>query len=361
MGFIADALQNTANTLHSVGINTPEMGWTESAGGASVPTTYKLPDGGTYSSPTGGSLQTATNLGTPYKPGVQEIDGKLYDFSGANPVLLGSAAGGDTGGDTGGAAGAVPDAKTVQANPLLAALASLDPARQTSRDRAQGDFDNTVKQYNDQLDIDRTRYTGQTTQNEQNLTGNRQAAMLQAAQGGQGLRAVLAAMGALNGTGSVLADRAIGQAANKDIGDAQNNFETNASTLQNAWSDTEAQDKQRRAQADAALQSSFNNADTSFYNNKIDILGKLANVYGADTSEGANYSNQAAGLYADVAKIPQGQAVSYTPVSSLYSPQNLAKYLSGTNNLQVKTQTGNSQPNSPSVVATVQKRKDELS
>lgn len=246
-------------------------------------------------------------------------------------------------------------------SPLLAALDALGIARDTSNNNAQSDYQNTIKQYNDLFGIDQTKYNGQVTQNEQNLTGNRQAALLQAAQGGQGLRAVLAAMGALNGTGSILADRAIGQAANKDIGDAQNTFETNASSLQGAWADTEAQDKQRRAQADAALRASQNANDTSFYNNKIDILGKLANAYGANTGQGANYANEAASLYGKVAAIPQGQAVSYTPVSNLYNPQNLASYLAGTNNLQVQTQPGSDAGATPSVVATVSKRKDELS
>lgn len=252
-------------------------------------------------------------------------------------------------------------AQAAAANPLIAAYNALTTARDTSNGRARDDYGNTIKQYDDQFGIDQQKYTGQTTQNEQNLTGNRQAALLQAAQGGQGLRAVLAAMGALNGTGSVLADRAIGQAANKDIGEAQNTFETNASSLQNAWADTEAQDKQRRNQANSALQAAFNNNDTSFFNNKIDILGKLANIFGTGSSQGANYSNQAASLYDTVAKIPQGQAVSYTPVSSLYSPQNLASYLAGTNNLQVQTQSGSDAAATPSVVATVSKRKDELS
>lgn len=254
------------------------------------------------------------------------------------------------------------NARAAQVNPLIAAYNALDPARNTARNRSQSDYDNMISQYNDQFSTDKQRYGGQVTQNEQNLTGNRQAAMLQASQGGQGLRAVLAAMGALNGTGSTLADRAITQSANKDIGDAQNNFETNASTLQNAWADTEAEDKQRRGQAQSALQASFNNADTNFFNNKIDILGKLANAYGAGSAEGTRYANQAAGLYDTVAKIPQGEAVSYTPVSSLYSPQNLANYLAGTKNLQVQAQGGNAQPNVPSIVATpTPKRKDELS
>lgn len=260
-------------------------------------------------------------------------------------------------GDTAGSGSGVSQA---QLNPLLAALLALDPARETSRNRAQSDYDNITNQYADQFGIDKQKYQGEVTQNEQNLSGNRQAAMLQAAQGGQGLRAVLAAMGALNGTGSILADRAIGQAANKDIGDAQNSFETNASTLQNAWADTEAQDKQRKDQARAALDASFNSADTNFFNNKIDILGKIANAYGANTSQGLDYANKAAGLYDTVSKIPQGQAVPYTPVSSLYSPKNLSSYLAGTNNLQVKTDAGNSKPNSPSVVTSTTKRKDEL-
>jgi len=250
-----------------------------------------------------------------------------------------------------------------QVNPLLAAYRALPGARDTANTRSQSDYDNFIKQYNDQFAIDRQRYGQQTTQNEQNLTGNRQAALLQASQGGQGLRAVLAAMGALNGTGSVLADRAISQAANQDIGDAQNNFETNASTLRNTWADTEGDDKRRRAEADAALEAAFNNNKTNYLNNKIDVLGRLSNAYNAydfGADKATQYSNEAAGLYGQVADIPQGQAVKYTPVSSLYSPQNLANYLAGTNNLQVQTQSGNAQPNTPNVFSTVSKRKDEL-
>ena len=254
------------------------------------------------------------------------------------------------------------NARAAAANPLIAAYNALGGARDTANTRARSDYDATINQYNDQFATDRTKYQGQVTQNEQNLTGNRQAALLQASQGGQGLRAVLAAMNALGGTGSILADRAISQAANKDLGQAQNNFETNAATLQGAWADTEAQDKQRRAQANSALQAAYNAADTNYFNNKIDILGKLANVFGADSAQSQNYANQAASLYGTVAKIPQGQAVSYTPVSSLYSPQNLSKYLAGTNDLQVQTQSGSQGPNTPRVYATVsQKRKDELS
>jgi len=73
MAFIADLLQNVANTAHNVGINTPELGWTESAGGSNVSATYKLPDTGkVYTSPSGALS------------GRQQIGNKIYDFSGQN-------------------------------------------------------------------------------------------------------------------------------------------------------------------------------------------------------------------------------------------------------------------------------------
>lgn len=297
-----------------------------------------------------------TQLGSAPSTGSLDLLGIMGDLT----RLDGIGAGGTT--DTGvGQGGVSAGPSRAQIDPLLAALESLGVARSTADTRAQSDYNKYIKQYDDQFAIDQGRYGQQTTQNEQNLTGNRQAALLQASQGGMGLRAVLAAMGALNGTGSILADRAISQAANKDIGEAQNNFETNASTLSNAWADTEAKDKQRRAQAEAAREAALAGNETNFLNNRIDILGKLANLYGAGSSEGANYASQAAKLYGDVAKIPQGQAAAYTPVSDLYSPQVLSNYLAGTNNLQVQAQSGNSQPSVPGVVATVSKRKDELS
>lgn len=246
------------------------------------------------------------------------------------------------------------------ANPLLSALEALGVSRQTADTRAQSDYSKILKQYQDQMAIDRSRYDEQTTQNEQNLARNRQASLLQASQGGQGLKAVLAAMGALNGTGSILADRAISQAANRDIGGAQDTFETNASSLNRAWADTEAEDAKRRAQAEAAREAALAGNEANFLNSRIDILGKLANIFGTGTSRGNQYADEAAGLYDRAARIPQGQAVSYTPVSNLYSNQNLSNYLAGVNNLQVQAQSGNSQPNAPSVIATPQRRRDEL-
>lgn len=252
-------------------------------------------------------------------------------------------------------------ALAARVNPLIAQYNSLSTARETGLKAAQTEFDNMMKGYADQFAIDKQRYDSQVTQNEQNLTKNRQAALLQASQGGQGLRAVLAAMGALNGTGSVLADRAIAQAANKDIGEAQNTFDTNASTLTDAWADTEAEKEKREAAARLALENARNNVERTYYSNKIDVLGRLASAYG-NNPQGLQYANQIGGLSDTLARIAPERAVSYADISSLYNPQNLANYLAGTKNLQVQAQSGNAQPNAPSsVVATpTQRRRDEL-
>jgi len=55
-----------------------------------------------------------------------------------------------------------------------------------------------------------------------------------AASGNQGLRAVLASLGALNGTGQQLAGRAVADSANNDIGGADQTFQNNATAIENA-------------------------------------------------------------------------------------------------------------------------------
>lgn len=54
------------------------------------------------------------------------------------------------------------------------------------------------------------------------------------AQGLQGLDAVLASLGALNGTGSILAGRAVADTTNGDIGNANQTFQTNGQAITNA-------------------------------------------------------------------------------------------------------------------------------
>src|SRR5690606_37710518 len=104
-------------------------------------------------------------------------------------------------------------------------LNSYLPSLLTQRDTEWGNIDGAYQselsgfeaaRQNAQNDFDKNIFT-----NENNLSRNRQNALIAAAQGQQGLRSVLASLGALNGTGELLAGRAVSQPANADLREEQ--------------------------------------------------------------------------------------------------------------------------------------------
>ena len=96
-----------------------------------------------------------------------------------------------------------------------------------------------------------------------------------AAQGNQGLRAVLASLGALNGTGQILAGRAVANSANNDIGGADKTYQDNATAIENAnntYHNSAAQrdatlqdtlDKDNKQARSTGLQSILNDAQSA--------------------------------------------------------------------------------------------------
>jgi hypothetical protein len=77
-------------------------------------------------------------------------------------------------------------------------------------------------------------YNGQLHDNSSGRATAIQNAEQAGAQGGQGLRSILASMGALGGTGQELANRAVANTTNNDIGGADHNFQTNATNINQA-------------------------------------------------------------------------------------------------------------------------------
>jgi hypothetical protein len=101
---------------------------------------------------------------------------------------------------------------------------------------------------------DQTDYNNQVQNNTENRARAVQNTEQAAAQGNQGLKAVLASLGALNGTGQVLAGRAVADSANTDIGTSDNTFQNNATAIQGAQSTYDNAAKAR----DNALQTALN-------------------------------------------------------------------------------------------------------
>lgn len=247
-----------------------------------------------------------------------------------------------------------------QVNPLLASLSSLDTILSNRLSNARDTYNRYINQYNDQDALDRQAYDTNVQQNNENLAGDRQAALLNAARGGQGLRSVLSSLGALAGSGVNLIERLVGRAANQDVGQADSTYKTNATNLNTAWGQTEQQQRQRRADADANLFNDEQNARADVLNSRKGILEQLANLYGSGSAKGNQYAGEATSLAPQIAATTKASTAPYAASSSLFSPQSLQTYLAGTKDLNVNT-SGSRQPviNSPAF-STTQRRDDRL-
>ena len=230
-----------------------------------------------------------------------------------------------------------------QESSLLDSLNALETVRNNARQASLDQYNKNLAGYSAAEAQDLANYNRQVSQNEANLASDRQAALLSASQSGRGLRSILAALGALGGTGQVLADRAVANAANLDIGDAQDTFGTNVDTLGTAYRETEQEQRQRRADADAALQNEYNAADLARAQGQQSTYETLANLFGLDTTSGANYATKAASLYPSIASASRQSVAKYADPSNLYSDQALENYKAGIKDLTVATAPSASQ------------------
>lgn len=249
-----------------------------------------------------------------------------------------------------------------QLNPLLASLSSLDTILANKNSQSRGEYNRAIKGYNEQDAIDRRNYDENTVQNEQALTAGNQAALLNAANASSGLRGVLSGLGALAGSGVDVVQRLVGLAANKDTGDVRQNFETNATNLNNAWSQAEQEQRQRRQDARATLDNSLQNNKANVLTSRQGIYEQLANLYGPDLAQGGEYASKAAALAAPIANTTRATVAPYAKASSSFSPGALKSYLAGTQNLEVDTSGGGGKSATPinSPLFSNDRRKDQL-
>lgn len=185
-------------------------------------------------------------------------------------------------------------------------------------------------QYDTETAANTKAYTTSTDQNKVNFTKNKEIALVNAAEGRQGLNGVLGSLGALNGSGIVLADRAVAKGANDDLNGADDNYSTNQQGLDAAVGAYNAADKLRRQQASdqgvLVKQGVENDAATE----RLGAYQNLVKDY-ADSGDSANakkYSDLATALFPTLAKtsVPTSLPTAQTAAFTLPS---LASYLSG--------------------------------
>lgn len=179
-------------------------------------------------------------------------------------------------------------------------------------------------------------YHNQSDTNQNNLQSNKESALLNAAQGRRGLFGTLASLGALNGSGVDLANRAVQTGANEDLSGAADNYATNQSGLDNTLATYNREDAARRQHAQDAADNNKKTVQNQGLTAKQSFYSNLANDYAAEgnSAQAKQYTDLAASLYPDIAatNVP---TMSLGSESAAFTPAALANYLAGANSTVV--------------------------
>ena len=236
---------------------------------------------------------------------------------------------------------------------------ALDTASANNLAAIMANYQRILQQYQDEEAINKQNYNEQVASNEQTRENTIQAALLAAAQGGRGLRSTLASVGAFNGDGVKLARRAVADSANKDIGAGNETFDKNATQLYTAYATTQRDEKNRRAEAEAAKANEERAAKSAALKEKQSLYEKMAGLWAdaGNNGEANRYLGLVGSLAPEIANYAGANTASYTPRSVLYNPGQLSSYLAGANDMTVKTSGGN---NKSSTLYTTTRKREEL-
>lgn len=218
---------------------------------------------------------------------------------------------------------------------IMSNMHNLDKVLANRNKTAQDTYNQAYKSYDDTFALDRQARDKAVTQNEQANTDARQAAMVQAAVGGRGLRSVLASMGALGGTGLDLANQAVAREANIDIGNADKNFQTNAGNITDSWARAEDEDTKRRNEAKAILANAKTNNAADVAASRQSMYNQLAGLYDRGTAEANSYLAKSAALAPKIAAGSKQAVAPYAKSQQLFAPGKLQEYLGGVQDLSV--------------------------
>lgn len=319
---------------------------------------------------TDGSIYTRNNAGQTVKVGggvgvlasgdqrfggltYREIDPIVGSGGGSTPTTTREVSGG--GGsqftDTSAARGATQ-----------ASIDSLDEILRNNLTDIDTRFKKIGDQYTEEETLNKTRYGEQVSANENNRTSTVQQALLSAAQGGRGLMASLAALGALGGDGSRLANRAVAQEANRDIGDGNRVFEGNATQLNNAYVDTQADEKRRRTEAEDAAVNERRAAETKIAEQRQSLFERMATLFtqAGDNASAARYLGMVGEQAPIIARNSAVQTSPYKARNIGFEGGELKSYLAGRNDMTVKADPlsgGSNAVNSP--LYSLTKRREE--
>lgn len=260
----------------------------------------------------------------------------------------------------GGGGGTAAPAKVDKSNDIAIQMAGLG-AVDTQTNAGMGSIDTALSkltgQYNTEAASNTKLYTDNSNTNQNNLQKNKQTGLVNAAQGRQGLFGTLSSLGALNGSGIDLANRAVVKGANDDLSGAADNYSTNQSSLDTSIGQFREEDKRRRENAVSAADNARTNVRGDAAKTRQAHYVALSNDYSAMGDEGnaKAYSSKAAELYPEVARsnVPNSN-IAYS--GAAFTAPSLSSYMAGADSTQVSA-TPTTGGSLPGVVAAPTKKK----
>lgn len=181
--------------------------------------------------------------------------------------------------------------------------------------------------------------------NTQNLQKNKEVALTNAAQGKQGLYGTLASLGALNGSGTVLADRAVQAGANEDLSSAADTYGQNQTSITAALDAFNKENDKRTTQAEQEAAAEKQSVQNTALSNQQKAYQALAGDYAqeGDSANASKYTTLGNGLTGQIVDsgVPSN-ALSYSGLT--FTPTTLSNYLAGAQTNVSTTPSTNGQP-----------------
>lgn len=213
-------------------------------------------------------------------------------------------------------------------------------------------------QYDTEAKTNEGQYRTSSDQNQNNLQKNKQTALVNAAQGRQGLFGSLSSIGALSGDGIVLANRAVQKGANEDLSGAADSFGENQSALETSIGTFRQEDARRRKEAESAAEGAKTNAARDAAESRMKFYTNLSKDYAdqLDSGNAKKYTDMAAALYPELAKtsLPNTN-IGYS--GAAFTPTSLANYVAGADSTQVNMTPSTGGLTPPGLVASPTKKK----
>ena len=241
-------------------------------------------------------------------------------------------------GDGSGGAGSQFVDTSAARNVTQGQLNSLDKQLANMNATAQAQFDQLMAQYNEENAENLENYNNQTANNENVRSGGISQSLAAAAQGGRGLRATLASMGALGGTGQILANRAVASSANKDIGGVNETFDTNATNLNSAWKKTEREQRQRNEEASTGLENARLKNAGSIASQRQALMRDMAGFWekAGNSAEANNWLAKVGTQNGAIERASLAATPNFQRSSAAFSPAALKNYLAGNQDMTVE-------------------------